>query len=142
MGLEELKYLGLFIAGFLAATILPFSSEGLLAIALLNGLDPILCLIITTFGNWLGSITTYGIGYLGNIDWIEKYLKISREKIEKTKIVLIKYGTLLALFVWVPIIGDVFALALGYFKVNFTLTAIFMLIGKFFRYLLLIFLFN
>ena len=142
MGLEELEYLGLFIAGFLAATILPFSSEGLLAIALLNGLDPILCLIITTFGNWLGSITTYGIGYLGNIDWIEKYLKISREKIEKTKIVLIKYGTLLALFVWVPIIGDVFALALGYFKVNFTLTAIFMLIGKFFRYLLLIFLFN
>ena len=142
MGLEELEYLGLFIAGFLAATILPFSSEGLLAIALLNGLDPILCLIITTFGNWLGSITTYGIGYLGNIDWIEKYLKISREKIEKTKIVLIKYGTLLALFVWVPIIGDVFALALGYFKINFTLTAIFMLIGKFFRYLLLIFLFN
>ena len=142
MGLEELEYLGLFIAGFLAATILPFSSEGLLAVALLNGLDPILCLIITTFGNWLGSITTYGIGYLGNIDWIEKYLKISREKIEKTKIVLIKYGTLLALFVWVPIIGDVFALALGYFKINFTLTAIFMLIGKFFRYLLLIFLFN
>ena len=142
MGLEELEYLGLFIAGFLAATILPFSSEGLLAVALLNGLDPILCLIITTFGNWLGSITTYGIGYLGNIDWIEKYLKISREKIEKTKIVLIKYGALLALFVWVPIIGDVFALVLGYFKINFALTAIFMLVGKFFRYLLIIFLFN
>jgi membrane protein YqaA with SNARE-associated domain len=142
MGLEELGYLGLFIAGFLAATILPFSSEGLLAVALLNGLDPILCLIIITSGNWLGSITTYGIGYLGNVDWIKKYFKISREKIEKTKSYLNKYGTLLALFVWVPIIGDVFAFGLGYFKINFTLTAIFMLIGKFFRYLLLIFLFN
>ncbi len=142
MGLEELGYLGLFIAGFLAATILPFSSESLLAVALLNGLDPIICLIIITIGNWLGSITTYGIGYLGNVDWIEKYLKISRKKIEKTKSYLIRYGTLLALFVWVPVVGDVFALTLGYFKINFTVTAIFMLIGKFFRYLLLLFLFN
>ena len=77
MGLEELGYLGLFIAGFLAATILPFSSESLLAVALLNGFDPIICLIIITSGNWLGSITTYGIGYLGNVDWIEKYFKIN-----------------------------------------------------------------
>ena len=142
MGLEELGYLGLFIAGFLAATILPFSSESLLAVALLNGFDPIICLIIITSGNWLGSITTYGIGYLGNVDWIEKYLKISREKIAKTKSYLVKYGILLALFTWVPIVGDLFALALGYFKINFTLTAIFMLIGKFFRYLLIVFLFN
>lgn len=142
MGLEELGYLGLFIAGFLAATVLPFSSEGLLAVALLNGFDPMICLIIITSGNWFGSITTYGIGYLGNVNWIEKYFKISREKIEKTKNYLIKYGTLLALFVWVPIIGDVFALVLGYFKINFALTAIFMLIGKFFRYLLIVFLFN
>ena len=142
MGLEELGYLGLFIAGFLAATILPFSSESLLAVAFLNGLDPIICLIIIISGNWFGSITTYGIGYLGNVDWIEKHFKISRKKIEKTKSYLIKYGTFLALFVWVPIIGDVFALALGYFKINFTVTAIFMLIGKFFRYLLIIILFN
>tara|TARA_B110000285_G_C14920466_1_gene512337 strand:+ start:308 stop:736 length:429 start_codon:yes stop_codon:yes gene_type:complete len=142
MGLEELGYLGIFIAGFLAATILPFSSEGLLAVALLNGFDPIICLIIITSGNWIGSITTYGIGYLGKIDWIENYFKISREKIEKTKSYLIKYGTLLALFAWVPIIGDVFALTLGYFKINFILTALFMLIGKFFRYLLIVFLFN
>ena len=142
MGLEELGYLGVFIAGFLAATILPFSSEGLLAVALLNGFDPIICLIIITSGNWIGSITTYGIGYLGKFDWIENYFKISREKIEKTKSYLIKYGTLLALFAWVPIIGDVFALTLGYFKINFILTALFMLIGKFFRYLLIVFLFN
>ena len=142
MGLEELGYLGLFFAGFLAATILPFSSESLLAVALLNGFNPIICLIIITSGNWLGSITAYGIGYLGNVDWIEKHLKISREKIEKTKSYLVRHGALLALFTWVPIIGDLLALALGYFKINFTLTAIFMLIGKFFRYLLIVFFFN
>ena len=142
MGLEELGYLGLFIAGFLAATILPFSSESLLAVALLNGFDPIICLITITTGNWLGSITTYGIGYLGNIEWIEKHLKINREKIEKTKSYLIKYGVFLALFAWIPIIGDLFALGLGYFKIRFVLTAIFMLIGKFFRYLLIVYLFN
>ncbi|MBC8475051.1 MAG: DedA family protein [Bacteroidetes bacterium] len=92
MGLEQLGYLGLFIAGFLAATVMPFSSEGLLAMALLNDVDPFVCLIIITCGNWLGSLTTYGIGYIGNVDWIEKYFKISREKIEKTKRYLDKYG--------------------------------------------------
>ena len=54
------------------------------------------------------------------LNWIEKYFKISREKIEKIKRYLDKHGTLLAFFVWVPILGDAFALSLGYFKVNFT----------------------
>jgi len=142
MGLEELGYLGLFLAGFLAATILPFSSESALAVALLNGLDSFSCLFVITIGNWLGSITTYGIGYLGKVEWIEKYFKISHQKILKTQKRFKKYGSLLALFVWVPIIGDVFALSLGYFKVNFTLTALFMLIGKFTRYAVIVYLLN
>jgi len=140
MGLEEFGYLGLFFAGFLAATILPFSSEGALTIALLNGLGPFSCLIIITAGNWLGSITTYGIGYLGKIEWIEKYLKISHKKILNTQKHITKYGNLLAFFVWVPIIGDLFALTLGYFKVNFALTSLFMLIGKFLRYGVIVYL--
>ena len=142
MGLEEFGYLGLFLAGFLAATVLPFSSEGVLAIALLNGFDPFICLIIITIGNWLGSITTYGIGYLGKLEWIEKYFNTSHQKILKTQKHFKKYGSLLAFLVWVPIIGDLFALSLGYFKVNFTITAIFMLIGKFLRYAVILYIIN
>ncbi|MDR0231128.1 MAG: DedA family protein [Dysgonamonadaceae bacterium] len=135
-------YLGLFLGSFLAATILPFSSEILVTGMLLAKASPIYVLIVATLGNWLGSLSTYGIGWLGKWEWIEKWFKTSREKIEKQQKKITKYGSFLAFFVWLPIIGDVFALALGFYKVNFIKCSTFMLIGKFLRFLIYIMLFN
>jgi len=135
-------YLGLFLGSFLAATILPFSSEILVTGMLLAKASPVYVLIVATAGNWLGSLSTYGIGWLGKWEWIEKWFKTSREKIEKQQEKITKYGSFIAFFVWLPIIGDVFALALGFYKVNFTKCSIFMLIGKFLRFLIYIMLFN
>ena len=134
-------YLGLFLGSFLAATILPFTSEILVGGMLLVGASPFYVLITATMGNWLGSVSTFGIGWLGKLEWIEKWFKVSREKIEKQQEKITKYGSLLALFVWLPVIGDVFALALGFYKVNFIRCSIFMLIGKFLRYFIYIALF-
>ena len=131
-------YLGLFIASFLAATVLPASSEIFVAGMLVAGASPLYILITATAGNWLGSISTYGIGWLGKWEWIEKWFKTPREKIEKQQNKIAKYGSLLAFLVWVPIVGDVFALALGFYKVNFTKCSIFMLIGKFLRFFIII----
>jgi len=135
-------YLGLFLGSFFAATILPFTSEILVTGMLLAGASPFYVLITATMGNWLGSVSTFGIGWLGKLEWIEKWFKVSREKIEKQQEKITKYGSLLALFVWLPVIGDVFALALGFYKVNFIRCSIFMLIGKFLRYFIYIALFN
>jgi len=135
-------YLGLFLGSFLAATILPFSSEILVTGMLLAGAPPLYVLIVATIGNWLGSLSTYGIGWLGKWEWIEKWLKTPREKIEKQQEKIAKYGSLLAFLVWVPVVGDVFALALGFYKVNFIKCSIFMLIGKFLRYYIYIELFD
>ena len=135
-------YLGLFLGSFLAATILPFSSEILVTGMLLAGASPFYVLITATMGNWLGSLSTYGIGWLGKWEWIEKWLKTPREKIEKQQEKIAKYGSLLAFLVWVPVVGDVFALALGFYKVNFIKCSIFMLIGKFLRYYIYIELFD
>ena len=53
-GLEELGLLGLFIGTFLAATIVPFSSDAVyLAILAATG-NPVGCLAVGTLGNWLG----------------------------------------------------------------------------------------
>jgi len=131
-------YLGLFLGSFLAATIVPLSSEIWITGILLAGANPVIVLIIATLGNWLGSLTTYGIGRLGKWEWIEKWFKISREKMEKQQEKITKYGSLLSFLVWVPFIGDIFALALGFYKVNFIRCSIFMLIGKFLRYLVYI----
>jgi len=135
-------YLGLFCGAFLAATILPLSSEILVTAMLIAGASPSYVLITATMGNWLGSLSTYGIGWLGKWEWIEKFFKISREKIEKQQAKITKYGSLLAFLVWLPVIGDVFALALGFYKVNFTKCCAFMLVGKFLRFLVYIILFT
>lgn len=127
-------YWGLFIGSFLAATVIPFSSDVLFLGLLGLGGDPLISVIVATAGNFLGGVTSYGLGYLGKWEWIEKYFKVSRERIEKQKAQVDRWGSILALFSWVPFIGDVMAIALGFYKVPFASCALFMLVGKCIRY--------
>ncbi|MDR2009659.1 MAG: DedA family protein [Bacteroidales bacterium] len=127
-------YIGLFIGCFLASTIIPFSSDILLTGVLLMGANPYIALIVATSGNWLGGMTTYGLGYLGKWQWIEKWFKVKPETLEKQKEKVDKYGNLLAFFTWLPFVGDILALALGFYKISPKLSALFMFIGRFMRF--------
>ena len=139
---EQFGYFGLFLGSFLAATILPFSSEILVTGMLIAGANPLYVFVFATLGNWLGSVSTYGIGWLGKLQWAEKWFKVSHEKIEKQQRVIQKYGSWLSIVVWLPIVGDVFALALGFYKVSPSKCIPFMLIGKAARFLTIIFLYD
>mgnify|MGYP001021089750 CR=1 FL=1 len=72
MALESLGLLGLFLATFLSATILPFSSEAIVLFFLAKGVDPTICLSIATLGNSLGGASNYFIGRLGNPLWLKR----------------------------------------------------------------------
>jgi membrane protein YqaA with SNARE-associated domain len=133
--LSELGYLGLFIGSFLAATILPFSSEVLLLVLLAYGYDLVTCLTVATLGNWLGGLTGYGLGYLGKLQWIERWFRISHQKLMSFQSRIEKHGSLIAFFSWLPFIGDPLTVALGFFKVSFVRCAIFIFIGKLVRYI-------
>ena len=134
--LESLGLLGLFIGTFLAATILPFSSDALYIAVLAASKDPIGCLAVGTVGNWLGSVVTYWMGWIGRWEWIEKWFKVKRETLEKQKVKIDKYGVWLALLAWIPIIGDVIAIALGFYRTRPWATMFLLLVGKFARFLL------
>lgn len=134
-GFIELGYLGLFIASFLAATVVPFSSEVVFSAMVYGGLNEWTCVFVATLGNWLGGMTCYYLGRLGKIEWIEKYLRIKREKIEKFMSYINKYGDWFAFFSFLPGIGDIIAVAAGYFRCRWWIVAISMLIGKFVRYI-------
>ena len=128
--LYQLGLIGLFLGCFLAATVVPFSSDFLMVGVLIAGINPVLAIIVATAGNWLGGLTSYYIGFIGKWDWIEKWFKVKEETLLKQKNNIDKYGSMLAFLTWLPIIGDIFAVTLGFYKVNFTKSAIFMLIGK------------
>jgi len=130
----SLGFLGLFILTFLSATVLPLSSEFFIYLMFANEYDPTICIVIATIGNSLGGFTNYGLGRLGNLNWLKK-VGMNQEKIEKHSIRIQKYGSWLAFFSWVPFIGDPLLVALGFFRNPFLKVAILTVIGKFLRYL-------
>ena len=133
--LAEWGLIGLFISSFLAATILPLSSEIVLSILIANNYDLTTCLILATIGNWLGGMSSYGLGWLAKWRFIEKYFRIKIETIKNFKDKIDKWGSVIAFFCWLPIIGDPLAVGLGFFKTNVVLVSIWMFIGKMIRYI-------
>ena len=126
--------LGLFIGSFLASSLVPFSADALYVAALATGSNHLVTLIVATLGNWFGGITTYWIGRLGKWEWIEKWFKVKPETLEKQKRYVDRYGVWLALLSWVPVIGDVISLALGFYKSPAVWTLFLLLVGKFGRF--------
>jgi membrane protein YqaA with SNARE-associated domain len=133
----SLSYIGLFVSSFLAATLLPFASEALLIALLLAGHHAVPCVITATLGNGLGGMSSYGMGYLGNAAWIERYLRVEAAQMQRIRKPIARFGSLLALFSWLPVVGDVIAIALGFFRVQPLAVAIYMFIGKALRYILI-----
>ncbi len=130
--------IGLFLAGFLSGSVFPFNSEAILSVLILSGFNALSCLIAATLGNVLGGISIYYLGYLGNMKWIEKYGGVKEEKIQTILPRLNRYGPLIATLSFVPVIGDVIILALGFFRISPLLTSLFMFIGKVGRYVFII----
>jgi len=91
-------------------------------------------LMIANIFNWLGGMSSYGLGYLGNIERLEKWLGFMREKLPKFRMYISKYGSFVAFFCWLPLIGDALAIALGIFRSNSLNVAVWMLLDKAFRY--------
>ena len=127
--LAEYGLIGLFVGSFLAATVVPFSADVLLVGMLVAGANPLATIVVATAGNWLGGITNYGIGRAGKWEWIER-LHVSRESLERQKARIDRFGAPIALLTWVPFVGDVFAVALGFYRVKFLPAILWMLVGK------------
>lgn len=71
-------YVGMLLAAFLAGSFFPFSSEAVMLAFQAAGLSPMTLVVYATIGNVLGSVFNYGVGRLGKLDWIERYLHVKR----------------------------------------------------------------
>lgn len=136
----ELGYVGLFLACFISATIIPFTSDVVLIALIALGLDYHICLLVASAGSWLGGMTCYYMGRLGKIEWIEKHSKIRKEKIDKMQEWLQGKGAAMAFFSWVPIVGNIMIIALGFMRANVVVVNISLFAGKFCRFIVVIYL--
>jgi membrane protein YqaA with SNARE-associated domain len=124
---SDLSLWGLFISSLLAATLLPGGSEAVLFGVL--KLHPELfwpALLVGTLGNTIGGMISFGMGWLLPQTQQLKHVDKVRE-----------HGTPALLLAWVPLVGDALCLAAGWLRLNPWHAALFMLLGKFARYLVI-----
>ena len=98
------------------------------------GLEPLPLLVYGTIGNWAGSMFNYWIGHLGKMEWIEKYLHVNQEKLDKAERFMGKRGAWMGVFAFLPIIGTAICISLGLMRANPYVTALSVLLGKIIRY--------
>lgn len=118
----------LFGSSFLAATLLPVSSEAVL-FAVLKTQPGILwpAIGVATLGNTLGGLSSYVIGRVipQKADGGRFTQGLARVR---------QYGAPVLLLSWLPIIGDPLCLAAGWLRLNPWYCALYIAAGKFARY--------
>ena len=134
-------YLSLFGISFLAATILPFSSElSLAGLISTSNFNNSLLLIAASLGNVLGSVVNWFIGfYLRNFT-SKKLFFFNEIQITRSSKWFEKFGKWSLLLAWVPILGDPLTLVAGLLRVRFLDFIILVAIGKVSRYLVVLYL--
>jgi membrane protein YqaA with SNARE-associated domain len=134
-------YLSLFFISFLAATILPFSSELTLAgLISTSNYDNLLLLVVASFGNVLGSVFNWSLGFYSRNLTIKKWFPFKETQIERSSKWFSKFGKWSLLFAWVPIVGDPLTFVAGLLRVRFLDFIILVAIGKVSRYLIIFYL--
>ena len=129
---------GMLLAAFLAGSVLPFSSELVMLSLLAVGTDATELLICATVGNTLGGAFNYGVGSLGKEEWIERIAKVPPEKLERGLRYVRKYGSWAGLLAWIPILGSIITVSMGFLRCRLLYSVFNMAVGKFARYALLI----
>ena len=129
-------YAGMFISAVIAGSFLPFSSEAVMMGLIAAGLEPVPLLVYATVGNWAGSMFNYWLGHLGRMEWIERYLHVKEESIERARRFVGGRGAWMGFFAFLPIIGTAICILLGLMRANPYISALSIFLGKVVRYLL------
>jgi membrane protein YqaA with SNARE-associated domain len=118
-----------FAASFVAATVLPLSSEAVLFGYLkLHPQQLAAALAVATAGNTLGGLTSYSLGRL-------MPARAQRKLDPRALAVLQRYGSPLTFFAWLPVLGDALCVAAGWLRLDWIACAVFMATGRAIRYI-------
>ncbi len=137
--LTQYGYWGMLAAAFLAGSFFPFSSEAVMLALLATGLDTWQLVVYGTVGNVLGSVLNYCVGRMGRLEWIERYLHVKPESLAKAERFMTGHGAWMGFFAFLPVLGSAITIVLGLMRANPLITFLSITIGKFLRYLILLY---
>ena len=135
---EITSYIGLFVAAFGAATLLPMQSEAVLVGMLLSDKYVASTLLaVATFGNVLGSVLNWVLGRSVERLRHKRWFPVSENKLEKARQSYLRYGRWSLLLSWVPIIGDPLTVVAGVMREPLWSFLLIVTLAKGVRYLVL-----
>ena len=137
--LTEYGYAGMLVSAFLAGSFLPFSSEAVMLGLLATGLDPWGLIVYGTVGNVAGGLFNYGVGRMGRLDWIERYLHVKKKDLDRAQRFMAGRGAWMGFFAFLPLLGSAITILLGLMRANMVISTTSMAIGKFLRYVVLVY---
>lgn len=137
--LTDYGYWGMMVAAFLAGSFFPFNSETIMVALQTAGLDPWLLVIYGSIGNIAGGMFNYGVGRMGKIKWIEKYLHVKKKDLDRAERFMAGHGAWMGFFSFLPLLGSAITIVLGLMRANLTISFVSIAIGKTLRYLVLVF---
>ncbi len=125
----------LFVTAFLAATLLPGSSEAALIAALQSDVSPSLLIASATLGNTLGAALNWLLGLLVAQGSQRVKLPVKQKTLDRYAHLFTRYGAWSLLFSWVPVVGDPLTVLAGLARTPLIVFLPLVLAGKLFRYL-------
>lgn len=131
-------YGSLFLAAFLAATLVPAQSEGVLTGLILAGGQQVAALVaVASLGNILGSVLNWLIGRGVERFRTRRWFPASQSQLERAQAQYQRFGYWSLLLAWVPIIGDPLTLVAGIMREPLWRFLLLVSIGKVGRYAVL-----
>lgn len=127
-----MEYAGLFMAAFLAATILPLASELPLVLVVRSTGEVAWPVIVATAGNYLGACTTYALARAA----VRRFAPSAESTSPRAIATVRRYGAPALLLSWVPILGDAIVAVAGAARLPFAWFSLWAVLGKAARYAL------
>ena len=128
----------MFLAAFLAATIVPAQSEAVLAGMIISGAFslPIL-IVVASIGNILGSLVNWVLGRSVERFAQKRWFPASETQLARARSFYGRWGYWSLLLSWVPVIGDPITLIAGVMREPFWRFMLLVSLAKIGRYLVL-----
>ncbi len=124
---------GLFVAAFLASTLLPGGSEAILvALSLQPDYSPAWLLAAASFGNTLGGMTSWviGRGLAVRFPAVDHLPKQTQKAVQGLR----GWGSAVLLLSWLPVIGDPLCVGAGWLRLPWIPALFWIGLGKTLRY--------
>jgi membrane protein YqaA with SNARE-associated domain len=127
-------YWPLFLASFLAGSLVPFPSEAILLPWLHAGGNPCGLWFCATLGNSLGAFCNVLLGRFALRWQHQRWFYWSADQLARGEQLGKRYGYWGLLFTWLPLLGDLLALAAGLLRLSWWWVLLLIPLGKALRY--------